>query len=47
MTDTERALWERNNHVTSEPKPKRVEVQPFFWGEDDPKSDWSTWTGRA
>ena len=32
----EDALWQRNNHVTSEPKPERVEVEPFFWGEDDP-----------
>ena len=40
----EDALWQRNNHVTSEPKPERAEVKPSFWGDDDPASDFPCWT---
>ena len=40
----EDALWQRNNHVTSEPKPERVEVAPSFWSENDPQSDFPCWT---
>jgi len=41
----EDALWQRNNHVTEKvARPVEVTVNPFFWSENDPKSDFPCWT---